>query len=318
MYVSLGGGGWFSVVQPKVINNTLVFISGFLGNFHVYCFTLISGYIFYYLIFEKNKYKSFKNFIKNKTKRLLVPYLFVALIWVIPITQIFFRYRMIEIINKYILGIAPSQLWFLLMLFNVFIIFWILAKIFKNKNILSFVLLFIFFCIGIIGTKITPNFFQIYRSFYFVSFFYIGFKLRQYGTKTIRKIPTIVWVATYLIMLLVLRYFRGIEGITFKAITIGFRFLLQNVGSLMAFIVLQNIADKINYNNKYFKMIDTNAMVIYMLHQQVIYILIKLLNGVVNSYINAGINFMGAILISNTLAILLMKFKITRFLIGEK
>jgi fucose 4-O-acetylase-like acetyltransferase len=41
-------------------------------------FLFISGFLFSYLLFVKNKYQSFTGFVWNKTKRLLIPYLIFA------------------------------------------------------------------------------------------------------------------------------------------------------------------------------------------------------------------------------------------------
>lgn len=46
--------------------------------------------------------------------------------------------------------------------------------------------------------------------------------------------------------------------------------------------------------------------------------IICLLNGVVNPYLHAVINFVGAMLISSAISWILMRFRATRMLIGEK
>ena len=67
---------------------SLVIISDFVNAFHIYGFTFISGFLFYYLKIEKIKYEDFVLFSKNKAKRLLAPYVFVCTVWVAPITTI--------------------------------------------------------------------------------------------------------------------------------------------------------------------------------------------------------------------------------------
>lgn len=54
----------------------------------------------------------------NKSKRLLIPYVFVAFAWVIPSTYVLDKFTLKEIFMKYILCTSPSQLWFLWMLFD--------------------------------------------------------------------------------------------------------------------------------------------------------------------------------------------------------
>lgn len=59
-------------------------------------------------------------------------------------------------------------------------------------------------------------------------------------------------------------------------------------------------------------------MPIYLFHQQVIYVCIFLLNGLINPYIHAALNFIVAMIVSLLISIMTMKFKWTKFLIGEK
>jgi len=59
-------------------------------------------------------------------------------------------------------------------------------------------------------------------------------------------------------------------------------------------------------------------MQVYLFHQQIIYVFITLLNGIINPYLNAAINFAASLVLSLLISALLMKFRPTRFLIGEK
>ena len=87
----------------------------------------------------------------------------------------------------------------------------------------------------------------------------------------------------------------------------------------MSFLGLQKLADRVRWrNSKLFNFFNINSMTVYLLHQQVVYVFLSLLNGMINPYIHAGINLIGAMAISTLISTLLMKFKWTRFLIGEK
>lgn len=124
------GGNWFSACPTSEINTFLALLSSWLGTFHVEGFTLISGYIYYHIKYEKKGYPDFREYIRNKSNRLLIPYVSISLFWVIPIGSIFYSYSFYDVIEKYVLGESPSQLWFLLMLFNVFLIYdYVIAKL---------------------------------------------------------------------------------------------------------------------------------------------------------------------------------------------
>lgn len=85
----------------------------------------------------------------------------------------------------------------------------------------------------------------------------------------------------------------------------------------MAFAILQKAANKFK-NNKTILRLSRRSMIIYLYHQQIIYFFIAGLNGKTLPYANAIINFAGTMLITFIISTLLLKFKITRLLVGEK
>lgn len=103
-----------------------------------------------------------------------------------------------------------------------------------------------------------------------------------------------------------------------KLLHIGLAFMLQIVGAVMAFVVLQSLAGCIPWDTKWFKFFSKYSMVIYLVHQQVIYLWILLFNGMVHPYIHGVINFGGTMVISSLIAVTLVHFKFTRVLVGEK
>ena len=316
------GGNWFTGA-PVYDSKVLLYLARWMNSFHIYAFALVSGYLFYFLKHEKQKYDKFLPFVANKSKRLLIPYVFIAAIWVIPIQWIFFRNSFFEIFKKYILGTSPSQLWFLLMLFGVFVIFWPLSNFFKNHNIIGIAVVAFLYCISIVGPIIVPNVLQIWTACAYVPFFWLGFKMRQYISTGIfgfiRKLPCLVWFLVH-ICLFVLGEFLSVysSSIIFKMANIGLQFFLHIVGAIMAFQCFQKLTMLIKPENKLLQSLSNLSMPIYLVHQQVIYFFIYFLNGVVNPYINALINFVGALIVSIFISVLLLKFKATRFLVGEK
>lgn len=128
-------GDWFTIEKIAFPSNSLSIFSQWLNSFHVYAFTLVSGYIFFSLKIENGKYQKYGMFLINKLKRLVLPACFITLLWVIPISVYFYHYKLDEIITKFLLANSPSQLWFLWMLFWVFVLFWPLSSVFKRSNI---------------------------------------------------------------------------------------------------------------------------------------------------------------------------------------
>jgi len=309
--------GWFSeaVQYPSEILRN---IANWLNSFHIYGFTLVSGYLFFYLRFERDKYKAFQPFMLNKVKRLIIPAVMLTLIWVAPITNLFFDFNVIDNVKRYVLAISPNQIWFLWMLFFVFIIAWLLSKIFYGNKILGAGVVLLLYGVGLAGSTLIPNCFQIWTALQYVVFFWIGFKIRQNGSNLLMRIPSIVWIVSDVVLFAVIQFIPT-TGMIFSVLNLGLTFLLNIVGALMAFIVLQKIANCVNWKeSKVFAFLSARSMPVYLFHQQVIYFTITWLNGAVNPYFNAVVNFAVALVVSLFISSILLKFKSTRFLIGEK
>ena len=98
-------------------------------------------------------------FIIYKIKRLLVPYIFISAIWAIPIGQLFYHYSIWELTKRYLLATAPSQLWFLFMLFWCFVGAWFLSDLIENRSYITIAISLIVSLIGFIGGSYFPNIF---------------------------------------------------------------------------------------------------------------------------------------------------------------
>lgn len=114
-------GNWFHRVRPVYSAGYITFFSGWLNTFHVQTFTMASGFLFYYQRTEQGKHKQDAlQDIRRRGRRLLRPYCVTAITWVIPFYIYYNGVDLTEIVKKYFLGYAPSQLWFLLMLFWIY------------------------------------------------------------------------------------------------------------------------------------------------------------------------------------------------------
>lgn len=318
--VAFWSGNWF-IGKPIVESVGLNYIFIWMSSFHTYTFVLVSGYIFAYKMCG-GVYKDFAVFLKNKVKRLLIPYIFVAAIWVVPISEKFFCWDGAYLVQTYILCVNPSQLWFLWMLFEIFIIMWLLWKLVSYNPTLGIVIAICFYFIGIIGSRVFPNYFCIWRTCQYIPFFYIGIRIRQKEENKEKiifyQIPSLLWIAFDLFLFIVHLVLMIQTGTLMKMIKIGISFLFHVVGAVMAFVVLQRAAFCINWReSKWFNWLVSHSMPMYLFHQQIIYFVIVWLNGKVNPYINACANFIIALVGSLVISNLLMKYKATRILIGE-
>lgn len=320
------GGNWFTVIEPSVVIPSSVYFSGWLSTFHVYCFVLTSGYLYSFLRFEKHKYQHFGKFVKSKTFRLLIPFVFVSAIWAIPIGQVFYHLSLKEIITKYLLGVAPSQLWFLLMLFWVFVLVWICSNRIHRSIIFSVIFSITTYTFGLVGSHFINDYFQILTACQFVLFFVLGMKLRDAHSNG--KLVNLKWyflvvlfVFDVLIYIFKIRFFPK-DGVLYTCVEMIIELVLNIIGSLLVFYLLQAIANKIGYiklsNNNWYMMLAKSSMIIYLFHQQLIYISISLFNSLINPYLNMLINFVLAICVSVIISIIFTSNKYLSLLVGEK
>lgn len=319
-------GNWFSAVVPSVVIHSAIVFSGWLSTFHVYCFVLVSGYLYSYLRFEKDKYKRFGIFLKGKVLRLLIPYIFVSVFWVIPIGQVFYHLSIKEILNKYLLGEAPSQLWFLLMLFLVFMFVWPISHKIHNSIMFSIIISGITYASGLVGARFINNYFQIWTAFQFVLFFVLGMKLRDVHCKGKLLDPKWYYLLGLLgvdVLLYVIKIrFLNKEGAIYSCATLFDDVILSIIGSLLVFFVLQSLSNKFNYKeiskSKWIIKFAESSMIIYLFHQQIIYVSISIFNNLINPYLNMFINFVVSLFISFVISLVFTSNKYLRFLVGEK
>lgn len=261
-------GRWFDPVSIEQ-QPIPVYIINWLNSFHIYAFTLVSGYIFYYMKCEKRQYQKFLPFIANKVKRLIVPFFVVSILWCIPIYGFFYGWDFAVIMKSFLLGISPNQLWFLLMLFWVFLIFYPLSKFFKEKTWLGIIAALGFYGLGIVGAHFLPNVFQIWTACRYIVFFFLGFKMRQEWDGWISRIPFFVYIIADLAIFAVVCFIQTKEGAIWSVLNLGFSFVLNVVGSIMAWTTLQFIADKVKWQeSKVMKFLSERSMIVYLFHQQ--------------------------------------------------
>lgn len=313
-----GGGGWFTGT-PVYNSDILRELALCLNYFHVQAFTLVAAYLYCYLRYERGKYAKFVPFCKNKFQRLIIPYIFVSVFWVVPFSVFFFDLSTKDVFVQYVLATSPSQLWFLWMLFDVFLLAWIVSDKLYASNKFAVCMTLFLLLMGLIGGKVFPNVFCIWTACRYFIYFVIGFKIRQYGMGTVQRISPILWILLFVLLYVLMIYAGDYGGVLGKVLKPLLSIIVSTTGAVMAFVVLMELAGKVAWqNNKYFMAFSKKTMPIYLLHQQLIYVSISLFNGVVNPYFNAVINVVVALLGSYSLIFILYRSCYIRKLMGEK
>lgn len=173
--------------------------------------------------------------------------------------------------------------------------------------------------IGAVGGKLFPNVFCIWIGFRYIAYFILGCKLRQYGSDKLNRIGVAAWIVVHTVLYVLVIHLKSFNGLLFKISSFGLTVILQLIGAVMAFLVLQKLAGCVDWkNNTLIKGFSQISMPIFLLHQQLIYFSISLFNGHVNPYVNAIINVAFAIVGSAVITKLLYKVRLCRVLMGEK
>ena len=259
-------------------------------------------------------YQKYLPFLGKKAKRLLIPYAFIAIIWVIPVYIYFWGTE--DVITKFVLGTSPSQLWFLLMLFWVFLLFWPISKIADEKPILGTLIVCILFCLGVVA----PNYFCINSGLQYILYFYLGFLIRKYdlGNRILYKIQSIFYILLNVMLFIAVQFIKKYDSIIFSLLSLALNVFLHTISSVGIFVLLQKLVNRYLQNNKVLIFFLKHSMVIYLVHQQLIYFSIGWFNAIVPPIALVLINFAFAITISTIFSYLMSKTKVTRFLVGSK
>lgn len=181
------GGVWFG--EPATPCPALGVFVQWLSTMHVPLFLLVSGYIWAYIKMETDKYNDACVVLKKKAKRLLVPYLFAGVVWAGPVYCFF--YGPVSTVESFVLGNNPSQLWFLLALFWMFVfveLMWRIrpALLCKWPTLLASAIVAYIFARAVYTLPL--DLFQVARAFDHFPCFLLGALLRQTDTSRFWRI----------------------------------------------------------------------------------------------------------------------------------
>jgi len=306
---------WFTPVNKEVQINWCSKLAEIINLFIMPVFIFCSGYLFYYLRYKKGKYRTPSKDIKKRFNRLIVPYIFTSILWVIPISYIFYKWDIIKIIDKFVLGRQPSQLWFLLALFWIYIFFYYMSDRLKTNNITL--------CIMILGTvalnyflnKIQFNFWQINLAVQYSLYFYFGGYVLKNERKFKTEMKSIIYIIIFILSLTCLGYIISKHNNEIaKIANIYLKVLIQMSIVYMLYIIFKVKKESkiLNYINK----INEYSFGIYLFHQQIIYILTFYMFGRLNVALEIFLTFAISIILAYIIQKILKKNKITKFIFG--
>ena len=174
---------------------SLMWTKHFINTFQMPLFLFLSGLCFFYSV-QKHQFTtrdSVIHGITGKVKRLLIPFVVVAIFWMIPIRQIckyagWSNLNVFQICARVFLGIDSGHLWFLPTLFLIFIFsFAVLPRIKDKKE--DTLVLFATFLGTLVASRIPEILFlsKVASSLYW---FILGFECCKYKQKIEKIINT--------------------------------------------------------------------------------------------------------------------------------
>lgn len=227
-----------------------------INTFQMELFYGISGFCFFYTI---NKGKSFKQIIRDKIWRILIPYVSIAFLWMIPL-RLTFKYpnytdmKLMEIITNVFMVREVGHLWFLPVLFVMFVVA-SLTKNVRNIYILAIIISASFFlsCLSVLIANYTL---RLVCKYFF--FFYAGYLLNMFMHIKKPLMPLFITMTMLVISLYLSGKIEVIEG------------MVSNVRSIIICSIIALLSPC--KTTSVVKYIDSKSFSLYLLHSPLLII----------------------------------------------
>lgn len=258
MYTGLG------VVQPANSSLFLSQITTLIYSFHMPLFMALSGMI-YGTCIERGKYSDTVNFIKNKFKRLIIPYFIWGFLYVAPV-MVQWQFTDLSYLEYcytgIVLGCGARHLWYLAVLFEIFFVVAFLRKFLKANTIALFIEGCIFLTLCFFSEEFTMCF-QIQNFCYYLFYFYMGYLFNKNYDFVMGKFTKPTFAIVTLIVFIFSYEYRAYKLLSITSALSG---------SLFALILTSFIPPHL-MKNKIMQKANSNGFGIYLWHPMIIYVL---------------------------------------------
>lgn len=268
----------------------------------------VSGYLFYYLKSEKDKYREFGTFAVSKAKRLLLPFCVVGMLWGVPLHLSFdpnFKdFSYLEGVVKVLSNRIATNLWFLPTLFVIFVLMWFIVEHEKNNKIYVIIVTLAFCVVNVLSIKL-PSIVYISNIAKYLIFFQLGCLVRKYRLNSIdHKYELVFFISQFLVFI----NSNPVLQLISSACSVLFFFLLFTK-------IIQKNTEIIQ--NKIIRNLDSDSFGIYLFHPSLIYPILYYFQDMKASPILISvITFSVILLISILITEIIKSNKYTRMIIG--
>lgn len=302
----------------KIVSSSarLESITEFIYMFHMPAFVMVSGAVYYFVKRECGKYNDQRGYIKNKVIRLLVPFFFFALLYVLPVllyTRV--ENNVLSYVVKDVLLMAPqTHLWYSVMIFNVMIVFHFLEdRIFQAKKGIVWL---IFIALNLFSYLI-PNAFQVMNTLNYLLYFYVGYWFQQNKE---RVLPVIKSKWALMVFIPLVCYYLLFHTVVQDALLLrkAIQIVAAISGSGLLYLISHAVSETALADKKWFQSLANDSYGIYLFHPMIIYVLFFWVRNMKHSpYVGTVVIF----IIATNLSILLVRmFRVIgmNILIGER
>lgn len=255
------------VYTPVISSGLMAGLHDFIYAFHMPFFVFVSGCVYGYCI-ENGKYKDTLAFIKNKAKKLLIPYFVFGIAYVAPAMMFLGLANgtyLVYLIKGIIISLDSRHLWYLMALFWIFLLAIPMNHI-PCKGCLKSAATLGISGILFICANFVPGLFQLNNAMSYQFYFFLGVAFNFfYGTfdKISKGLKLCLFLASMLLVATVL--FVGSNSVLLH--------IRRFAGIAMMIVLSQSmlhIFPKIRENALY-KLIKRDSFGIYLFHPIIIY-----------------------------------------------
>lgn len=274
-----------------------------INMFQMELFFSISGFCLFY---SRRKSISFLAFTKGKITRLLIPFIFTALMWLIPIRLAvdypkYTDLHLFHILYRIMTLQDAGHLWFLPVLFSIFILSYPLLLLDRINRYLPIIVALLLF-------SIYPVFRNplLRHTFHYLFFFLLGYLINSLGVFNVsRTLKAFIFVGFIV---------TSVIGFYIIPETMGNKWYAMAM-SVLIVIILYIFINHIPFNRVWSE-IDRNSFGIYLFHSPILYIGMTYLT-FLPPIIFVIVQFCFSIVISWFIVEILRRTRL-RFFIGEK